>query len=225
MARLKDHEKALALRKREMSYSQIKKILGVSKSTLSDWLWKFPLPEKKIKELQRQGWKKGEASRERFRNTMRRKRKKRLEEIYNAQKKQILPLNNRELFIAGLVLYWGEGTKCRTDRLSISNTDPAVIKFFIHWLNKSLSVPKKNIRVELHLYKDMDINEEIQYWSKILKIPLSQFAHPYIKKTSSKRINHKGGFGHGTCNARIGSVPLTEKVLMSIKAISDKINK
>ena len=52
MARFKDHEKALALRKQEISYSQIKKILGVSKSTLSDWLHKFPLSEEKIRELQ-----------------------------------------------------------------------------------------------------------------------------------------------------------------------------
>ncbi len=222
MARLKDREKALSLRKQEMSYSQIKKILGVSKSTLSDWLRKFPLPEGKIKELQQQGWEKSEASRERFRNTMRRKREKRMEKIYEIQKKLILPLSKREFFIAGLLLYWGEGTKYRRDRLSVSNNDPSVIKFFIYWLNKSLSVPKKNIKVELHLYNDMNINEEMQYWSKILKIPLSQFAHPYIKKTSSRRINHKGGFGHGTCNARIGNVPLAEKVFMSIKAISNR---
>ena len=42
---------------------------------------------------------------------MRKKREKRLKEIYKAQKKLILPLNNQELFLAGLLLYWGEGTK------------------------------------------------------------------------------------------------------------------
>lgn len=223
MARLKDREKALELRKKhEMSYSQIKKILGISKSTLSYWLRDYPLSEKKIKELQRQGWKKSEAGRERFRNTMKRKREERLEKIYNIQKRLILPLSDRELFLAGLLLYWGEGRKCQQDRLSISNNNPSVIKFFIHWLNKSLSVPRKKIRIQLHLYNDMDVNEETKYWSKILKVPLSQFARPYIKKSSSKRIDHKGGFGHGTCNAEINSVPLAEKVFMSIKAISNK---
>jgi len=221
MARLKDHEKALTLRKQEMSYSQIKKILGVNKSTLSDWLWKFPLSEKKIKELQQQGWKKSEAARERFRNTMRQKREKRLEEIYNTQKEIILPLNDREFFIAGLLLYWGEGTKCRQGGLSISNSDPSVINFFIHWLNKNLKIPKRKMRVGLHLYRDMNINKEIEFWSKILKISLSQFIRPYIKKTSSKRINHKGSFDHGTCNLRINSVLIAEKIFMSIKAISD----
>jgi len=221
MARFKDHEKALALRKQEMSYSQIKKILGVSKSTLSDWLHRFPLSEEKIRELQQQGWKKSEASIERFRNTMRQKREKRLKEIYETQKKTILPLNNREFFTAGLFLYWGEGTKCRRDGLSISNTDPSVIKFFIRWLSKNLGVPRNKLRVGLHLYNDMNINKEMEFWSRALKIPLSQFIRPYIKKTSSERINHKGGFGHGTCNVRINSVPLAEKIFMTLKAITD----
>jgi transposase len=108
MAKLKEREKAIILRKEKlMSYGQIKKILKVSKSTLSRWLKNYPLPEEKIKELQRKGWEKSEASRERFINSMRKKKEKRLREIYEFQKKTLLPLNGRELFIAGLFLYWG----------------------------------------------------------------------------------------------------------------------
>lgn len=217
MAKFREREKAIALRKeRQMSYSQIKKILRVSKSTLSIWLRNYPLSEERIRELQ-----KSEAVIEKIRNTKRKKREKRLKEIYKTQKKKILPLTNRNFFIAGLFLYWGEGTKCRRDGLSISNSDPSVIKFFIRWLKKSLSVPRKKMRVGLHLYNDMDVNKEMAFWSEILKIPLSQFIHPYIKKTSSERINHKGGFGHGTCNLRINSVPLAEKIFMTLKAITD----
>lgn len=218
MARFKDREKALALRKKEMSYSQIKKILGVSKSTLSLWLRDHPLSKERIRELRDCN----ERRIERFRETMRQKRQRRLDKTYKVQKKLLLPLNNREFFIAGLLLYWGEGGKTQKDVLTISNSDPAIIKFFIRWLNRNLRVPKNKMRAYLHLYNDMDINKEIDFWSKRIKIPLSQFSKPYIKKTSSKRINHKGGFGHGTCNLRINSVPLAEKVFMTIKVISDK---
>jgi hypothetical protein len=65
----------------------------------------------------------------------------------------------------------------------------------------------------------------MHFWSKALKISLSQFARPYIKKTSSKKINHKGGFGHGTCNLGINSVSLAEKILMGLNAISDYYKK
>ena len=221
MARLRDHEKALALRKQQLSYSQIKKILKVSKSTLSYWLRYYPLSEERIRELRAYS----ERRIEKFRETMRKKREIRLKEIYETQKRLLLPLKDRELFMFGLGLYLGEGTKYRQDGLSISNTDPSIIKFFIHLLNKSLGIPKKKMRVMLHLYKDMDIDKEMQFWARILKIPLSQFARPYIKKTTSKRINHKGGFGHGTCNVRINSVPLAEKIFMGLKAISDHYNK
>jgi len=218
MARLRDHEKTLTLRKQGMSYSQIRSIIKVSKSTLSLWLKNYPLSKERIKELRAFS----ERRIERFRETVRQKREKRLTETYQTQKQLILPLSNRELFIAGLLLYWGEGTKCRRDGLSISNNDPSVIRFFIYWLKKSLAIPKKKIRILLHLYNDMNINNEINYWSKILRIPLRQFNRSYIKKTPSTRINHKGGFGHGTCNVRINSVPLAEKIFMSLKVISNK---
>ena len=53
MARFKGHQKALTLRKQGMSYGQIKKILKISKSTLSDWLKNYPLTEERIRELQK----------------------------------------------------------------------------------------------------------------------------------------------------------------------------
>jgi len=221
MARFKDREKAIKLRKQEKSYSQIKKILKVSKSTLSIWLRNYPLSKKRIRELR--DW--NEQRIENYRTTMRRKRQERLDKIYKEQRRILLPLNKREFSIAGLMLYWGEGTKSRSDSLTITNSDPAIIKFFIHWLNKILSVPKNKIKVYLHLYKDMVIDKEIKYWSKIIKIPVNQFSKPYIKKTSSKRINHKGGFGHGTCAIRINNVSLAERVFMGIKAISDYYDK
>jgi len=221
MARLKDREKALALRKQEMSYSQIKKILGVSKSTLSLWLRNFPLSPERIRKLRADN----EGRIEKFRETMCQKKEKRLKQFYKEQKELIFPLTNREKFLAGIFLYWGEGSKSQLTRLSVSNTDPSIIKFFIHWLTKSLLVSKEKIKIQLHLYTDMNIKKEINFWSKILNIPLNQFSKPYIKKTSSARINHKGGFGHGTCNATIGNARLSEKILMSIKAITDRHGK
>lgn len=221
MARFRDHKKALALRKQGMSYGQIKKLLGVSKSTLSLWLRNYPLSKQRIRELRDRN----EQRIEKFRETMRKKKEKRLNRIYKIQKRLVLPLRRRELFLAGLFLYWGEGLKYKMDKLSISNTDPAIIKFFIRWLNISLSVPFKKIRILLHLYSDMDIRREIEFWSKTLLIPLSQFTKPYIKKTSSESIDHKGSFGHGTCNAVVCNVRLAEKIIMSLKAVSTRYNK
>lgn len=219
MPKLKDHEKALKLRREEKSYSQIKKALGVSKGTLSLWLRDYPLSKERVRELR--DW--NEKRIERFRTTMRRKREERLKAIYYEQKKLLLPLNRRELLLSGLCLHWGEGSKSQTNSLILSNTDPGMIKFYIHWLTKALSVPKAKIRVRLQLYRDMNAEREIDYWSTMLKLPKTQFALPYFKKSSKNRINHKGSFGHGTCNVIAYNTKLAESVAMGIKVINNSV--
>jgi hypothetical protein len=218
MARFKDKEKALALRKQEMSYSQIETILGVGKGTLSAWLKDYPLSKERINQL---SWS-NKRRIERYRETRKRTKDKRLNEFYLEQKKSVFPFSRRDLFIAGLFLYWGEGSKTISREVSVSNTDPSMINFFIEWATNYLKIPKEKICITLHLYNDMDINEVITFWSKKLKIPKNQFSKPYIKQTSLKSVNYKGMFGHGTCNARIFDARLSEKILMAIKAISDK---
>ena len=179
MARFKDHQKALFLRKQGKSYSQIKKNLGISKSTLSYWLRDYPLSKQRIKELRDNN----EQRIEKFRETMRKKKERRLFRVYEEQKKIIFPFTQRDFFIAGLFLYWGEGGKTRFSNISISNTDPSVLKFFINWLIKIFRISKKKLKISLHLYKDMDIEKEMKFWSQCLDIPISQFYKPYIKKT------------------------------------------
>lgn len=216
MARFNDKKKALELRMLGYSYSQIKKTLGISKSTLSSWLRDYPLSKQRIKELRDCS----EQRIEKYRETRRRQKEERLDFLYKKQKKIILPLMSRELFLAGLFLYWGEGTKMADARISISNTDPSMINFFIKWCKKSLLIPPNKFKVYLHLYRDMNAEKELQYWSKTINIPRSQFINPYIKKSLKSSINHKGAFGHGTCNVSIGDARLAEKIQTSIKVIA-----
>lgn len=217
MARFRDREKALALRKEGKSYSQIKKILNVSKSTLSNWLKEYPLSKERIRVLRDVN----EQRIERYRETMRKKREGRWEQYYQKQKSIIFPITSRDLYIAGLFLYWGEGLKRMDAKLSVSNTDPSVIFFFMEWCMKSLQVPPEKFRVYLHIYQDMDAQKEMQYWSRTLALPKSQFGKPYIKKTTQSGISHKGSFGHGTCNVSVGGARMAEEVLMGIKALAD----
>lgn len=217
MTRFKDRNRAIQLRKQHKSYSQIKNILNVSKGTLSVWLQAYPLPQEKIRELR--DW--NEQRIEKFRETMKQKREYRLQQVYDKEKSFLIPLDKRELYIAGLFLYWGEGLKVGAE-VSLSNTNPAVIQFFIHWLQETVGITKGQMRVYLHLYSDMDVKKEMRFWSRVLSLPPKQFTRPYIKVSSSKRIFHKGTFGHGTCNLRVGSTVLKERIMMGLRAISDE---
>ena len=216
MARKKDKQQALTLRKQGMSYSQIKEKLGISKSTLSGWLQNFPLSEKRIRELQADS----PIRIERYRNTMRAKKETRLKEVFKKVSKDIGSFSKRDLFLSGLFLYWGEGTKTSNSSTVLTNTNPAMLKFFIKWL-ELFGIKKKNLKVKLHLYSDMNIKRSIDFWSKELKIPISQFRKPYVKKTSLKSITYKNGFGKGTCCVMFDNRDLWEYIMMGMKYLSE----
>jgi hypothetical protein len=216
MARFKDRELALILRKQGKSYSQIKAVIGVNKSTLSGWLKMYPLSKEQVGVLRGNS----EIRIEKFRESMRKKREKRLSLYYQQEKERLLPLNDHELFVAGLFLYWGEGKKADRTTLGLYNTDPAVIRFGIYWLQKSLGVPVQKIRIQLHLYSDMDIEGETTFWCEALSLQPTNFTKPYIKKNLKSELDRKG-FGHGTCGLIVHDTVLKERIIMALKAVGD----
>lgn len=208
--------RALELRRQGKSYSQIKSELIVSKSSLSLWLRDHPLPLERIRELR--DW---NAERiENCRNTKQRHREERLKLVYDSANKTLLPLTKKELFLTGLFLYWGEGGKTQRFGISLSNTNPKVIKFYIKWLVACLGVSREKMKVRLHLYKDMSVNDEIAFWSSELGMSRKNFGKPYIKSTTLRGLTFKG-IGHGTCNLVVNGRDYYEKTMMSLQAVVD----
>jgi len=153
---------------------------------------------------------------EKYRETMKKKASSRLEKVREKVDNKIRSLNEKEIFLMGLFLYLGEGKKGYREALSISNTDPKIIKFAYKWMTCSLGVNPAKIRVSLHLYKDMNKEREVKYWSNLLKLPVSQFYEPYIKDSKLTEGKH-AGCNHGTCNIAVCNVRLKEEVLISIE--------
>lgn len=215
MARVLDKEKALKLRAQGWSYSQIKKEIGVSKSTLSGWLAAFPLSVERMKELRDNS----EIRIEKCRQTKRQKKLFKLDITYWEAEQNVGALTQREIFLAGLFLYWGEGGKTG-NAVSLSNTDPDVMKFFLKWIIQ-LGVPKEKMRVVLHLYSDMDEDVEKKFWSEVLNVPLENFRKTYRKETKLSGLTYKNGFGHGTCMVSVYDKKLATFILMSLKYLRD----
>ncbi len=215
MSRLSDHEKALDLRRKGKSYSQIKETLGISKSTLSDWLRNYPLSKEQMYLLTG----KSEQKIERYRETRLRIKNEKFSIVVENEKHKILPISLKEIFMAGLFLYWGEGTKGSNCTVSVSNTDYRVIDYFVHWLEVCFLVPRKKIKISLQLYSDMNINSAINFWKKTLHMSSKQFIKPYIKKSIQKTINQKNGYGHGTCQAYIYDVKIKTRIMAGFEVI------
>jgi len=188
-------------------------------------LREFPLTEEQIKELRKQGWKKGEASRERFRASMRKKRELKDREIYNKYQKRFAKLSKDTFFVAGLMLYLGEGGKRDYTRISLVNTDPKIIKFFIKWLIDFLNVDKGEIKIQLHLYENMDVEKEKRFWQKELRLKKKQFYRSSIRKLQRASFSYGESYRHGTCALYVLGVGKKRELTMAIQAFIDRYMK
>lgn len=171
-------QNAIKLRKAGYSYNMISKKISVAKSTLSDWLTDIPfIPNKEV--IKRVGEAKLKSALY--------KQKIKFENIAEMKREAIRDvgkLSSRDLFMLGIGLYLGEGSKSH-EEVRIVNADPTIIKLSINWLREFGGVRKEHLRASVHGYPDHNINELVNFWSKELHIPVKQF----IKTQIDTRLN------------------------------------
>lgn len=127
--------------------------------------------------------------------------------------KEFPKLKNNALFLSGIMLYWAEGdNNLKNGNVRLTNTDPRMIRIFVKFAIKICKIFKKDIRIALILYPDLNERGCMDFWSKYLRIPIAQFYKTqYIKgKHPTKRLQR------GICMVRIGATGLKEKVLVWI---------
>lgn len=99
--------------------------------------------------------------------------------------KEIGKFSTRDLFIAGITLYWAEGFKHKDEsRLGLATSDPKMAKFYISWLSKCLRITNSQLalRVTANISHSQRIKEIQKFWSDYLNIPLVQFTKPFFQK-------------------------------------------
>ena len=180
--------KAIQLRKNGKSYSEILKNIPVAKSTLSLWLRSVNLSKKQkqtltLKKLQA-AWRGGEVKKQ--------NRIKESKGLIEQAATEVGQMTDRDLWLAGIMLYWAEGSKQKETNVSVgvkfSNSDPKMLFFYIMWLKKFLKVSDNEIVFEIFIHESYKEKESdfINYWSKILNYPVSKFDRVYYKKHNIK---------------------------------------
>ncbi len=123
-------------------------------------------------------------------------------------------LTKEKLLIAAC-LYWGEGTK---REFGLSNTDPALIQTFITAI-REIGITKKDLKITIRTYEDLNKNKVIAYWAKIIGIPKKQITNVNVLKGKKH-----GKLQYGMCRIRVTKGGWHLKLLQSIiKIIQNKI--
>jgi len=195
---------ARKLRKRGVSVKKIANYLGVSKSSASYWTRDIILSVKQLENLRKSMLKGAELGRFRSALIQKKRRLKRLESSKQYGIKTLANLKEREFLIAGLALYWGEGSK-KTQEVEFCNSDPKMIQFLLLWLQKCFAITVNDIRCNVGINEIHYKREQIvkQYWSKISGIPLVQFKKTSFKKVKNKKVYENFNEHYGTLSVSV----------------------
>lgn len=125
--------------------------------------------------------------------------------------------------ILASILYWCEGSKYpSTNFISFSNSDVNLVKTFLNLFQIGFQPDKNRLKVHLQLHTTHNKKEIIYFWSKLLKIPESQFYKPTFTEPTKnmKRRNYKG-----TCTIRYYDVYLLLEMMGIFEEFSKEILK
>ncbi len=198
-------EEIIALRRRGLSYSEIKSQFPVSKSTLSVWLKDIKMPGTRQRELRRR-------SVRGLLKAAEQKKMRRISEtsvIHSSAMLDIKTISKKELWLMGIALYWAYGLEEKEHRIGLgvrfSNSNPSIIKLFLEWLIRIGNIKKREIGFDLYLHESRKgmRDEVISYWAKATGFPRAHFSHVYFQKNKIKRKSTLKKINHGLIRIRI----------------------
>lgn len=218
--------KAVDLRKKGISIIKIEKNLGIPRSTLSGWFKTIKLSDKQKNKLLNDGLKALAKARKKaviWHNTQKEKRLKQAKHEAISILNKIDITNPYILELTLAVLYLGEGSK-KNIETAMGSSDPLILKFFLAILQKIYKLDIGKIRCELNLRADQNPEITKKFWSKILKLPLSNFKGSHLDKRTIGSSTYKDY--KGVCQVRYGSAAIQRRLIylgnMFFKKITDK---
>ncbi|MFH1611720.1 MAG: hypothetical protein ABH887_00395 [bacterium] len=115
------------------------------------------------------------------------------------------------LFVAGLILYWGEGdSKLVNGMVRLSNTDTRMIEIFVKFLKIICNVPKEKIKAYIILYPDLSESYCKKYWCYVTGI----FQSNFYKTQFIKGRHPTNRLRYGICEIHVSSRGLKEKIMV-----------
>ena len=202
-----DKEEAIKLRLQGKSYLEIQQTLGVPKSTLSGWLANLVINSELRKQIMARAHTKSLAGLLKRNVNQTLEARKRMVAAMSSAATEIKQLSKRDLLILGTALYWAEGYKRLKVRngkevthhpISLTNSDPMLVKVFIKFLTEVYEIPLEKIKANLRIFKHLNENEMKKFWQGVTGIPHNNFKKTYLgisKSSLGKRPFNRLPYG------------------------------
>jgi hypothetical protein len=117
------------------------------------------------------------------------------------------------------MLYWAEGSKSR-NAVQFVNSDPDLVRYFVHFLRHHYRVPDEAFRVDCNLFADhLERQQEIeQFWLDVLELPATclrkSTVNVYSKHSQKKRRNR---LPYGTVRVCVHSTEIVQSIYGAIQ--------
>lgn len=179
-----------SLRRKGWTYGEIMEVLPVGKGTLSGWCKEIRFTDEQIDAIKARV-----PSQKGVPRDTNRKRRLEIAQIREQAQAEVPQLLEEPLWIAGTVLYWGEGFKAQ-QQVGISNSDPAALRLFVRWVRKYVKDNAEFV-CKLNLHYNNDEPAARHAWSEMLGMADIRFYRTFIKpEGTGHRKNH---LEHGVC--------------------------
>lgn len=191
--------KARELRAQGAGYEEIARQLGVAKSSVSLWVRDMPAhPRLSYAECR----KRAAAGSRRYWETERSVRADRRKSECSAAAAWVGQVTDREVLIAGAIAYLCEGSKNkphrRADRVTFINSDPALIMFFLRFL-ETAGISRADLVLRVYIHQNADAEAAQLFWLKLTGTHPDQFRRPTLKRHNPKTLRKNVGEDYHGC--------------------------
>jgi len=185
-----------ALRRLGLTYGEIRDLIPVPKATISSWCRDIELTNAQVEEIRART---GPGSRTGIPVNTQWKRREEVA-LMRAEAQDFASEHLGDpFFVAGVVLYWGEGSKTHAD-LALANSDPRALRLFVAWV-RSFHTPNADFVLKINLHAGNDEPGARAFWRGETGLADSDFHRTFVKpEGTGHRKNH---LPFGVCQVRV----------------------
>jgi hypothetical protein len=185
-----------ALRRLGLTYGEIRELIPVPKGTLSYWCREIRLSEEQVEAIRDRT---GPETRIGIPVDTQWRRREEIDRIRSEARRFAEEHLDDPFFVAGVVLYWAEGSK--TERsLTMANTDAEVLRIFMAWTRR-FHMADAAFSLALHLHEGNDEVEARRHWARELDLRDAAWTKTFIKPKGTG--HRKNQLAHGICRVYV----------------------